>query len=107
MADVTWKMPAVRWKMSDVRWVLAVAVCAVAVWAPVLAQQPPAPEGFVPMSEVTNREVLPATPLVFYAYAFVWVALMGYLWVIWRRIGQVEQDLSAVTRRLTQSREGR
>lgn len=96
-----------RWKMCDVRWVAAVALWAVVVSAAVLAQQPPAPEGFIPMSEVTNREVLPATPLVFYAYAFVWVALIGYLWVIWRRIGQVEQDLSAVTRRLNQGREGR
>ncbi|MBM3750631.1 MAG: hypothetical protein FJW21_05545 [Acidimicrobiia bacterium] len=93
--------------MFNVRWVAAVAVCVAAVSTAVLAQQPPAPEGFIPMSEVTNREVLPAAPLVFYAYAFVWVALMGYLWVIWRRIGQVEQDLSAVTRRLNQGREGR
>jgi len=100
-------MTNVRWKMLNVRWVAAVAVCVAAVSTAVLAQQPPAPEGFIPMSEVTNREVLPAAPLVFYAYAFVWVALMGYLWVIWRRIGQVEQDLSAVTRRLNQGREGR
>jgi CcmD family protein len=100
-------MADVRVNTTGVRWILAVVVCAAALWAPVLAQQPPTPDGFVPMSEVTNREVLPATPLVFYAYAFVWVALMGYLWVIWRRIGQVEQDLAAVTRRLSQSREGR
>ncbi len=100
-------MADVSMKKMIVRGLLAVAVCAVAVSTTVVAQQPPAPEGFIPMSEVTNREVLPATPLVFYAYAFVWVALMGYLWVIWRRIGQVEQDLSAVTRRLNQGREGR
>ncbi len=100
-------MADVRVKRTIVRGLLAVAVCAVALWAPVLAQQPPTPDGFVPMSEVTNREVLPATPLVFYAYAFVWVALMGYLWIIWRRIGQVEQDLAAVTRRLSQTRDGR
>jgi len=100
-------MTDVSVKRTVVSWLVAVAVCAVAVCAQLVAQQPPAPEGFVPMSEVTNREVLPATPLVFYAYAFVWVALMGYLWIIWRRIGQVEQDLAAVTRRLSQGREGR
>lgn len=78
----------------------AAALCATALLAPLAAQQPPAPEGFVPMSEVTNREVLPATPLVFYAYGFVWVALMGYLWSIWRRMARVEQDLDAVRRRI-------
>lgn len=100
-------MADVSMKKNVAGWLVAVAVCAVAVCAPLVAQQPPTPDGFVPMSEVTNREVLPATPLVFYAYAFVWVALMAYLWVIWRRIGQVEQDLAAVTRRLSQGREGR
>lgn len=97
-----------RWKLTDVRWLMAVVVLFVAaICAPILAQQPPAAEGFMPMSEVTNREVLPATPLVFYAYAFVWIALLGYLWIIWRRIGQVEQDLATVTHRLAQNREGR
>lgn len=89
------------------RYLSLVVLWIVALGAPLLAQQPPAADGFVPMSEITNREVLPATPLVFYAYAFVWIALLGYLWIIWRRIGQVEQDLAAVTRRLTQGREGR
>lgn len=64
-------------------------------------------DGFVPMSEMTNREVLPAAPLVFYAYGFVWVALMGYLWAIWRRVGRVELDLDAVRRRLDDGRGGR
>lgn len=86
------------------RWSLVLVVCAAAFLAPLAAQQPPAPEGFVPMSEMTNREVLPATPLVFYAYGFVWVALMGYLWSIWRRMARVEQDLDAVRRRLGDGR---
>ena len=73
----------------------------VVVGGSLAAQQPPAAEGFVPMSELTNREVLPATPLVFYAYGFVWVALLGYLWAIWRRLGKVEADLEAVHRRLS------
>ncbi len=34
------------------------------------------------------------------AYAFVWVALLAYLWSIWRRLGKVDQELSALTRRL-------
>lgn len=60
-----------------------------------------ATDGFIPMSEMANREVLPAAPLVFYAYAFVWIALIAYLWIIWRRVGQVEADVAAVTQRLS------
>ena len=34
-----------------------------------------------------------AAPLLIAAYAFVWVALMVYLWSIWSRLGRVERDL--------------
>lgn len=85
------------------KWIATVVLLFVVVIAPLAAQQPPAAtEGFVPMSELANREVLPATPLVFYAYGFVWVALMAYLWMIWRRMGKVEQDLESVRKRLAE-----
>jgi CcmD family protein len=64
-------------------------------------------DGFVPMSETAPREVLPATPLVFYAYAFVWLALIAYVFSIWRRMARVEQDLAAVQRRLQDGTGGR
>ena len=83
------------------KWFVALVLCLMVVIAPLAAQQPPpADEGFVPMSELANREVLPATPLVFYAYGFAWVALMGYLWMTWRRIEQVDKDLQTVKKRL-------
>lgn len=101
-------------KISVVRFTVACLVVCAATLAPALAQEQPPPttppaamEGFVPMSEVTNREVLPASPLVFYAYGFVWIVLMGYLWAIWRRVGQVEQDLESVRKRLADGRGGR
>lgn len=79
---------------------------------PVLAQtQPPPPQaatdGFVPMSAAAPREILPATPLVFYAYAFVWLALIVYVFTIWRRMARVEQDLADVQRRLKEGQGGR
>ena len=75
---------------------------------PATAEQPQAAtDGFIPMSEMTTREVLPATPLVFYAYGFVWIALMGYLWMIWRRVERVEQDIARVRRRLDDAPGGR
>jgi CcmD family protein len=85
------------------KWIAAFVLFLAVVIAPLAAQQPPAAtDGFVPMSELATREVLPATPLVFYAYGFVWVALMAYVWMIWRRMGKVEQDLESVRRRLTE-----
>jgi CcmD family protein len=45
-------------------------------------------------------EQLPATPLVFGAYAAVWVALLIYILVLWRRLGRVERELADVTARL-------
>jgi CcmD family protein len=51
-------------------------------------------EGFVTVKPGDQaQERLPATPLVFAAYAFVWVALLVYVFVLWRRIGRVEREL--------------
>ncbi len=69
--------------------------------------QPAAVDGFVPMSAAAPREILPATPLVFYAYAFVWLALIVYVFTIWRRMARVEQDLADVQRRLKEGQGGR
>ena len=51
-----------------------------------------------------NLEKLPATPFVFAAYAFVWIALLAYVFILWRRLGRVEQELAAITARLEQRR---
>jgi CcmD family protein len=63
--------------------------------APVLAQQPPNSgiEGFVPNSSLPPVPRMPAAPLLIAAYAFIWVALLVYLWSIWRRLGRVEGEL--------------
>lgn len=53
---------------------------------------------FVPASQVAT-ETLPAAPLVFIAYAFVWVALVGYVFALWRRLGRVERELAQVSAR--------
>lgn len=93
-------MPNLRTDVMK-KWIVAIVLCVLVVIAPVAAQQPPpANEGFVPLSEFADREVLPATPLVFYAYGFAWVALMAYLFMVWRRIEQVDKDLQSVKKRL-------
>jgi CcmD family protein len=82
--------------------VLLVITCGVA--APVAAaMQPPssaAQEGFVPIDQLQPREELPAAPLVMAAYSVAWLVIFGYVWSIWRRLGQVEQEIASVSKRV-------
>jgi CcmD family protein len=55
---------------------------------------------FVTMKPGELQEKLPATPLVFIAYAFVWVALAFYVFLMWRRLARVERDLADVRGKL-------
>jgi CcmD family protein len=72
-----------------------------------LAAQQPAPSGagpqdFVPLSALPQAEQLPAAPLLIGAYAFVWVALMAYVWSLWRRMSRLERELADLQRRVQQ-----
>ena len=68
--------------------------------APLFAFQPPAGQTeFVPINELPPADQLPAAPLLITAYAFVWLALMIYLWSIWRRLGKVEADMRTLGKR--------
>ena len=67
------------------------------------AQKPPT-EGqgeFVPVNELPPADQLQAAPLLITAYAFVWVAVLFYVWTIWRRLNKVEKDMQALARRST------
>jgi CcmD family protein len=95
--------------MTKVRWMnrpIAVALLLAACWmasAGTLRVQPPASpaqEGFVPIDQLQAKEQLPAAPLVMAAYAVAWIVIFVYVWSIWRRLGQVEQDLAAVRQRV-------
>jgi CcmD family protein len=73
--------------------------------AVVLLAQEPAQEAFRPVSpDELALERLPATPFVFWAYALVWIVLIGYVFFLWRRVGRVEQELAALTVRLDERR---
>ena len=78
----------------------------VALWSmvlvavPAFAFQPPAAQSeFVPINELPPADQLPAAPLLIAAYAFVWLALMVYLWSIWRRLGHVDADMRKLDER--------
>lgn len=67
-----------------------------------LAQAQPAQDEFVPIDELPPEDQLPAAPLLGAAYAVAWIVVLGYLWSLWRRLGQVEQDLADVARRIAE-----
>jgi CcmD family protein len=67
---------------------------------PSMTQAQPVPEGFERVGDEPARERLPATPFVLYAYGFVWVMILAYLWSLWRRLAVVEKELADVTRRI-------
>jgi CcmD family protein len=68
--------------------------------ARMIALQPPSQQNeFVPMDKLPPADQLPAAPLLIAAYAFVWIALMVYLWTIWRRLSRVEADMRALERK--------
>ena len=58
------------------------------------AAQPQPPKGFVAVDEIPPGEQIPAINLVAAAYGFVWVAMLGYVWSIARRLRQVEAEIS-------------
>jgi CcmD family protein len=80
---------------------LAIALTSFVLFASsALAVQPPVGQGgFVPADSVPAADQLPAAPLLIAAYAFVWAAVMFYLWTIWRRLNKVEADMHALERK--------
>ena len=57
--------------------------------------------GFVPVKPGDlAQEHLPATPLVFSAYAIVWVVLVVYVVSLWRRIAKAEREIAGVAAKL-------
>lgn len=107
MKDFRFQIPDFRWAAALTVLVGAVLVGAASAQTQPPPQPPAATDGFVPMSAAAPREMLPATPLVFYAYSFVWLALIGYVFSIWRRMARVERDLADVQRRLKDGPGGR
>jgi len=58
------------------------------------AEQPQPPKEFVPVDEVPPGEQIPAINLVAAAYGFIWLAVLGYVWSISRRLRQVESEIA-------------
>lgn len=82
-------------------WIRVLLVSAGLLLVAVAVQAQPAPvDEFVPMTPeqlLAQQEQIPAARLVFAAYGAVWLAFAFYLFTLWRRLGQVESELRAVT----------
>ena len=84
-------------RRSFVRWMLILAGLAISGLAAAAFQD----SGFVPVKPgETGQETLPATPLVFVAYGFVWTVLLVYVFLLWRKLGRVERELGEVNAKL-------
>ena len=64
----------------------------------------PGQSEFKPVTEIPASEQLPSAPLVIAAYAFVWLAFVVYVWMMWRKLGKVEQDLNALSAQIAKKR---
>ena len=64
-----------------------------------MAQAPSPQDQFVPASSLPPVDQIPAGPLLLAAYSFVWVAVLFYVWTVWRRLNKVETEMKALERR--------
>jgi CcmD family protein len=64
----------------------------------------PGQSEFQPVTEIPASEQLPSAPLVIAAYAFVWLAFTVYVWMMWRKLGKVEQELQTLSTQIVKKR---
>jgi hypothetical protein len=79
---------------------IALLVTAGALAMPISAWQPPAgQQEYLPVDQLPPSEQLPGGVFVVVAYGFIWIAMMLYLWFVWRRLSKVENEMRALRRR--------
>jgi small-conductance mechanosensitive channel len=90
-------------RASKTLWIVIGLLVTFAVCAPVALAAPQGTEGFqkmVPRQPGQGDESLPATSLIYAAYALVWLVLIGYLFLLWRRAARIEGQVVALHDRL-------
>jgi len=76
------------------------AVTLIGVMGSALGAQQPSQGTFVPANTLPPAtDQIPAASLLIPAYAFAWIAVLFYVWTIWRRLNKVESDMHALERR--------
>lgn len=79
--------------------ILRMTVVLTLLWLTGVSGAAQAQDGFVPASNI-GRENLPALPMLYTAYGFVWIVLLGYVFLLWRRLSRVEKELHDVAARI-------
>jgi CcmD family protein len=64
----------------------------------------PGQSEFEPVTEIPASEQLPSAPLVIAAYAFVWLAFMFYVWMMWKKLGKVDRELTQLSAQIGKKR---
>ena len=54
---------------------------------------------FVPADQLSQNAV-PGGALVVAAYAVAWLAVVVYVWIVWRRAGRIERELGEIAAKL-------
>ncbi len=70
------------------------------------SQVQPAQDEFIPLEQVPPEDQLPAAPLLVTAYGLIWIAVLGYVWSITRRMTTVEQELARLLKRVEERGQG-
>ena len=81
-------------------WVFIVSMALLSVTHAVLwAQSGGGTGAFQSADSLPPQDQIAAAPLLIAAYAFVLVALMVYVWLLWRRLAKVESEMHALAKR--------
>jgi hypothetical protein len=100
-----------RWKGEFVRVVRHLVLILLLMFGSITpglqAQQPTEPQGgFVAAESLPQRERMPAAPLLVAAYAFVMLALFGYVISVGRRLTAVKTDITRLEGEIKRSGRG-
>ena len=60
---------------------------------PSTAKPPAATDEFVPIDQLPEEDKIPAAPFLIGAYTVAWLAVLLYVFSLWRRLDRVEQEL--------------
>ena len=82
--------------------IVVVALALSVVSAPAAAQPdgiaPTQVDEFVPLESLPPSDQLPAAPLLIGAYALVWIAVLGFVGLTWRRVARLEDEFSRISK---------
>lgn len=85
------------------RWASALTTLTIAIGASApVAVTAQSSSGFVPL-EQAPQDTVPGGVLLVAAYAFAWIAVVAYLFLVWRRAGRIERELSDVQAKIASS----